>query len=142
MLCPKCGVETAASAGRCPSCQATLGPRLTKPVAAATMTPPPPTDAQTVLAADGETMLGTASGNGQTKLASPSGDGETMMGTGPPPEPGRPPGFSAAGDLTMGPAVTGESETIGPGFPPRGTESTEKLVAPGQPDSGEHTSEL
>jgi serine/threonine protein kinase/tetratricopeptide (TPR) repeat protein len=133
MLCPQCGVETAASAGRCPACQATLAPRSPKPVAAATMTPPPPTDAPTLLAADGETLLAIPSGEGETLLGTPSGDAETMMGTGPPREPRPGLGASGAGDLTLGPAGTGDDQTIGPGFPPRGTQSTEKLVAPGEP---------
>ncbi len=114
MVCPQCGVETSASAGRCHSCQASLARRSPKPVAAATMTPPPPTDAPTV--------LGISSGDAETILASePPRGGELGAGA------------TVASNLTVGLDGTGEETTIGPGFAPRGTQSTERLVAPGEP---------
>ena len=130
MLCPQCGVETTASAARCPSCQATLPSRSGKPVAAATMTPPPPTDAPTLMGntppedKDGETISGISS------------DAETVLGSGTP-SGFRPleSGADATVDngLTLGLAGTGEEETISPGFEPGGTQSTDRLVAPGEP---------
>ena len=122
MFCPQCGVELAASAGRCPSCQATVPARSSKPAAAATMTPLPLTDAPTVMGnipAEGDEE--------ETKMGIPSGDAETVMQTGSPRD-------IRDADLTIGScASTGDDETIGAGFPPRRTQATEKLVAPGEP---------
>ena len=160
MLCPQCGVETSASEGRCPSCWATLTraplafpcdrtPRSAKP--AATMAAASPTDALTSIrnfSADGETIMGIPSGEGDTTMAISAGGAETMlglpsagaermMGGGPLRDLLRRTGLGSRetgiGDMPVQPERSGDDDTGGPGFPPRSTQSMERLVAPGQP---------
>src|SRR5688572_3410965 len=111
MLCPHCGAETPAHASRCTACSGVVGRRSARPVAAATMTPPPPgPEPCDTPAAEAITPSPTETFAFDHSLESAS---ETVVGAQPSPQ-----------DRPSDVIADSSAETMAAGAPPAGSATT------------------